>query len=376
METLKATCAEGVMQGRYENYVALTGQTAVHSRMLSSAVLHFAMLVTQLVTVMVVVWGVHLIARGELTLGALIAVVILSGRGLAPLAQLAGLLVRYQHARAAYFMLNDLMKRTVERPPGRSFLHRSEVRGEFELRGASFAYPNSKTQALSDVTLRFGAGERVAILGRVGSGKSTLLRLMVGLYQPQEGAVMLDGADIEQFDPSDLRRRVAYLGQDVRLFHGTLRENVCLGAPHADDDAVLEASRLAGLEPLVSRHPMGFDQPVGEAGTGLSGGQRQAVGLARTLLMQPRALLLDEPTSSMDHTTEQAFIANLRRYCEGRTLVVVTHKPSILGLVDRLVVLDEGRVVADGPRDTVLRALTQNANPPKPAQPSVQIRPS
>ena len=369
MDTLKALCAEGVMQGRYENYVALTGNTAVQSRMLSAAVVNFAQLVTQLVTVAAVVWGVHLIGAGELTMGALIAVVILSGRGLAPLSQLAGLLTRYQHARASYFMLDELMKKPVERPAGRNFLHREDIRGDIEMRDVSFAYPGSKATALAGVSLRIGAGERVAVLGRVGSGKSTLLKLLIGLYRPQQGSVTIDGADIEQFDPSDLRKRVAYLGQDVRLFHGSLRENISLGAPHADDDAVLNAARIAGLEPLVARHPMGYDQPVGESGAGLSGGQRQAVGLARTLLMQPRVLLLDEPTSSMDHTTEQQFIAHLRRYAEGRTLVVVTHKPSILGLVDRLIVLEEGRVVADGPRDTVLRALTQNANAPKPATP-------
>lgn len=369
MDTLKTLCAEGVMQGRFENYVALTGNSAVKSRMLSSAVVHFAQLVTQLVTVLAVVWGVYLIGDGELSMGALIAVVILSGRGLAPLSQLAGLLVRYQHARAAYFMLDDLMNQPVERPPGRSFLHRENVRGDIELRNVSFAYPANKASALSEVSFRVGAGERVGILGRVGSGKSTLLKLLVGLYRPQHGAVMLDGADIEQFDPGDLRKHVGYLGQDVRLFHGSLRENISLGTPHADDEAILAAARIAGLEPMVARHPMGFDQPVGEGGTGLSGGQRQAVGLARTLLTQPRVLLLDEPTSSMDHTTEQAFIANLLRYAEGRTLFVVTHKPSILGLVDRLIVVEEGRVVADGPRDAVLRALTQNANAPKPAAP-------
>ncbi len=361
METLKSHSAEGIMQGRWENYTALTGKTATRSRLVSSLVVNFALLVQQAVTVIVVFWGVSLISEGALTVGGLIACVILSGRALAPLSQVAGLLARYQHARAALFMLDEIMHRPVERPAGRSFLHRPDLSGQLEFSEVSFAYPGQKIAALDKVSLHIRPGERVGILGRVGSGKSTLLRLLMGLYQPVSGAVLADGADIQQLDPTDLRRNLGYVSQDVRLFFGTLRDNVALGWPLAGDREVLEVARITGLDYLVARHPQGFDMTVGEGGEGLSGGQRQAVAIARALLPAPPILLLDEPTSSMDHSTEQTILAHLRRYLQGKTLVLVTHKPSMLALVERLIVLDQGRVVADGPRDKVLRALATPA---------------
>jgi len=358
-EALKALNAEGVMQRRWEDYNALTGRSSARARTVSGLVVHFATLATQVVTVLVVVWGVHLIGEGTISVGALIAAVILSGRAMAPLGQVAGLLARYQHARAAYFTLNELMRRPVERPRGRSFLHRERIEGAIELGDVQFTYPGSRVPALRGVSASIGAGEHVAVLGRVGSGKSTLLRLLMGFYRPAQGSILLDGTDLEQYDPVDLRRNVAYVAQDVRLFHGTLRENVTLGAPWADDASVLRVARLAGLDQMVARHPDGFDMVLAEGGGGLSGGQRQAVALARALLLAPPVLLLDEPTSAMDSNAEQAFIRELGAFAKGRTLLLVTHKPTMLALVDRVIVLDGGRAVADGPRDRVLQALTR-----------------
>ncbi|MCC7410623.1 MAG: type I secretion system permease/ATPase [Gammaproteobacteria bacterium] len=357
LEILKASSAEGILQRRWEDYTALTGQTATRSRLISSLVVNVAALAQQCATVAMVVWGVFLIGAGELSVGGLIACVILMGRGLAPLGQVAALLVRYQQARASHTTLNELMRRPLDREPGRRYLHRPTVRGEIAFRELKFAYPGQKLAALDGVSARIGAGEHVAVLGRIGSGKSTLLKLALGLYRPTGGTILIDGTDQDQFDPADLRHHIGYVGQEARLFHGTLRDNVTLAAPLADDGEVLQAARLAGLDKLIEQHPLGFDLPIGEGGAGLSGGQRQAVAIARTLLMRPRVLLLDEPTSAMDFSAEQTFMAHLKQFTRGRTLVLVTHKPSMLTLVDRVLVLEGGRIVADGPRDEVLKQL-------------------
>jgi ATP-binding cassette subfamily C protein LapB len=210
---------------------------------------------------------------------------------------------------------------------------------------------------LERVSFRLAAGEHVAILGRIGSGKTTILKLAMGLYRPESGAILIDGVDLQQMDPADLRHRIGYVGQEPRLFHGTLRDNVTLGADGADDADVLVAARLAGLDKLIERHPLGFDLLIPEGGGGLSGGQRQAVAIARALIRNPSLLLLDEPTSAMDHSGEQGFISALKPYVRGRTLLLVTHKPTMLALVDRVIVVESGRVVADGPRDQVLKQL-------------------
>jgi ATP-binding cassette subfamily C protein LapB len=359
VETLKALSAEGSLQRRWEEYTALTAQTALRSRFISALLVNLSMLTQQAVTILLVVWGVYLIAEGELTVGGLIACTILAGRALAPLGQLAGLLTRYQHARSALLTLNRIMKLPNERPEGRSFLHRPTLKGQFEFAGVAFTYPRSKLGVLNGVSFRIAAGEHVALVGRVGSGKSTTLRLMMGLYESTGGSVLVDGTDIQQIDPADLRRNVGYVSQDVRLFYGTLRENLTMGAPLADEEAILTATRISGLDRLVSGHPLGFDLQVGERAEALSGGQKQSVAIARALLSAPQAYLLDEPTNSMDHNTEQAFIAHFRKVIRGRTLVLATHKPAMLELVERLIVLDAGKVVADGPRDVVLKALTQ-----------------
>jgi ATP-binding cassette subfamily C protein LapB len=361
VETLKTLSAEGTLQRRWENYTALTAQTALRSRFISALVVNFTMLMTQAVSILIVVYGVYLIAAGALTIGGLVACTILAGRALAPLGQLAGLLTRYQHARSALLVLNRVMELPTERPQGRSFLHRPVLNGQIEFAGVGFAYPRTKLPILQGVSFRIQAGEHVALVGRVGSGKSTTLRLMMGLYDCTSGSVLIDGTDLQQIDPADLRRNFGHVSQDARLFYGTLRENVTLGAPLADEEAILAASRIAGLDRLVSGHPLGFDLIVGERAESLSGGQKQSVALARTLLAAPQVYLLDEPTSSMDHNTEQAFITHFKKVIQGRTLVLATHKPAMLELVGRLIVLDNGKVVADGPRDAVLKALTQGS---------------
>lgn len=358
IEMLKAMRAEGLVRRRYEDYSALTGRSANRARTISAVVLNFTMLVQQCVTIAIVFWGVYLIAAGELTMGALVACVILTGRGLAPLHQVASLLTRYQHARNAYFTLNELMAKVPERPRGQRYTHRGEIAGGLGMQDVSFAYPGSRRESLSGLSFSLAAGEHVAVLGRVGSGKSTLLRLAMGLYPPASGTVLVDGVDLAQYDPADLRKAIGFTAQEPMLFRGTLRENITLGRPQADDEAVLEAARIAGLDGLIDGHPDGLQLPLGERGEGLSGGQRQAVANARAFLLAPAVLLLDEPTSAMDNTTEQQFIARLADFSRGRTLVLVTHKPTLLSLVGRIIVLEGGRLVMDGPRDEVLKRLT------------------
>jgi ATP-binding cassette subfamily C protein LapB len=294
-------------------------------------------------------------------MGAMIATVMLASRATGPLGQVIGLAVRYQQAKAALTSLNKLMEMPIDRDSSKTYLTDPPLSGEITLTNVNFSYPappmKPNPEILKDISLSIKAGERVAILGRIGSGKSTLLRVMARLYQPVKGQLSADGLDVNQIDPADWRKAVGFVGQDARLFYGTLRENVMIGRPDATANELLRVLNLTGLDHVAARHPSGINLTVGEGGEGLSGGQRQLVSLARTLLTRPKVLLMDEPTSAMDSMTENQFLAHLRRASEGHTLVVVTHRPSILALVDRIIVVEEGKVVADGPKDQVLAAL-------------------
>jgi ATP-binding cassette, subfamily C, bacterial LapB len=268
-------------------------------------------------------------------------------------------MVQYNQAATALEALNSVMALEVERPQGANFVSRNRLQGDIEFRNVSFTYPEASTAVVANVSLRIRRGERVALIGRVGSGKTTLEKLVLGLYRPAEGAVLVDGIDIRQLDPAELRRNIGYVPQDVTLFFGSLRENLTLAAPDVDDERIVEAARIAGLLDFVNRHPEGFEMQVGERGEGLSGGQRQQVAIARAILHDPAILLLDEPTASMDQGTENDIKRRLGEFSAGRTLVVVTHRTSLLDLVDRVIVLDSGRVVADGPKVEVIEALRQ-----------------
>ena len=249
------------------------------------------------------------------------------------------------------------MNLPVERPSGREFLHRPDFKGGMEFKNVSFRYPEQPMDALTDVSFKINPGEKVAVIGRIGSGKSSIEKLLLGLYEPSEGSILLDNTDIRQIDPVDLRRSIGYAPQDVVLFFGSIRDNISMGAPFAEDTAVLEAAEVAGVTDFVNRHPAGFDMPVGERGEGLSGGQRQSVAVARALLMNPPVLVLDEPTNAMDNSTEERFKSKLSEVIKDKTLFLVTHRASLLSLVDRILVMDQGRLVADGPREQILSAL-------------------
>lgn len=359
IETVKTLGAEGVLQRRWEQSAALLAAVASQLRLLSSSTSNVAQWVQYTVSLAVMIIGIYLIGDGALTTGGLIACYLLSSRAMAPVSQVAGLLVQYHNASTSLASLDGLMAQEVERPPEAAFISRRSFRGAIELRDVSFRYPGQGTDALRNVTLRIQPGEHVAILGRVGSGKTTLEKLILGLYRPTGGAVLIDGIDLRQLDPAELRRHVGYVAQDLMLFYGSLRENLTLGAPFADDEQILQAAHLAGILEFVNAHPEGFDLQVGERGAALSGGQRQAVALARAFINDPPILLLDEPTSSMDHSTEEDVKRRLRVFAQGKTMLVVTHRTSLLELVDRVIVVDGGRIVADGPKAQVVEALRQ-----------------
>lgn len=356
LETIKTQCAEGTVQKKWESTTAFLARVNAQSRLLSASAMNGASAIQQAVNVVLIIAGVYLIQAGYLSMGGLIAVTMLGGRAITPLGQAVGLLMQYQNARTAMESLEKLMASPVERGDD-EFIHRPELDGEIEFRDVSFSYPGQAEPALKNVSFTIKAGEKVVVIGRTGSGKSTLQRLMLGLYTPSEGVVRIDGIDQRQLDPADLRRNVGFVGQDAMLFYGTLRENISIGAPYADDSAIVHAAEVAGLTQFVNRHPQGFDMLIGERGESLSGGQRQEVAIARAVLMDPPILLMDEPTSAMDFSTEHQFKLRLRQHAAHKTVVIVTHRTSLIELADRIIVMDDGRIVADGPRESVVEAL-------------------
>ncbi len=356
-ETLKALRAEGLMQAKYEVASALTARTAMKSRLLTNFVLNYSYAVQSLTTVVMVVWGVYLIGDGKLTMGALIAAVILAGRALAPIGSLTGLAVRLQQTRSGLRMLNRVMANPTDRERGRDYLHKARIQGDLVAKGLHFSYGQDLPAVLSDVELQIVPGERLAILGRVGSGKSTLLKVLAGLYRPAKGNVLVDGVDLQQIEPADVRRNVVYVGQDARLFYGSLRENLKAGNPLADDETMIKIATMLGVHQFASSHPRGYDMQIGEGGEGLSGGQRQAVALARALLIRPAILLLDEPTSAMDSASENMAMQAIAQLAQGQSVVLVTHKLQLLNFVERIMVLDAGIRVADGPKQLIMQAL-------------------
>ncbi|MBC7663828.1 MAG: type I secretion system permease/ATPase [Caulobacter sp.] len=375
LEDLKAVGAQGRFLHRYEDATAAAAETGLKARGMSSWTSNMSMVSQQLVTLVMLVWGVYLIHDGLVTGGALIGAVMYAGRAVAPLSSVVSLATRYQGARAAMISLDRMMSLPTEREKGRSYVTGHRVTGAIALNELSFAYPQTSQslapRVLKGVTVRVKAGERIAILGRIGSGKSTILRLMAGLYQPTEGMVDVDGLDLRQIDPADYRMRVGFVSQEPRLFNGTLRDNVMMGRPNLDASRLAEVARVTGLDRVVAGHPQGWELSVGEMGGLLSGGQRQLVALARCLITKPQILLMDEPTSSMDAQSEVMFLRQLKEAAGTRTLIMVTHRPAVLELVDRVIVVDGGKIVLDGPKAAVLAALS-GIKPSAPAQPGQQ----
>lgn len=359
LETVKGCMAESRMQRLWEAVAGISAQSSNEARKYSTRAVAFATFVTQLVTVGMVIWGVYRIGAGEMSMGGLIGCNILVGRIMAPLLQLASLLTRLQNSRVSLKALDTLMQLPSENQDESACMDFGSLKSDFVLDNVSFTYPGAQLPALSGVSLRIRPGEKVGVIGKMGSGKSSLGKLLIGLYQPQEGAVLFGGVDIRQLATADLRSRVGVLPQEVVLFYGSVRDNIALGDPTVNDHLILRASAISGVADFVKFNPAGYGAQVGEQGRNLSGGQRQAVGLARALVRDPDVLILDEPTSNMDVDSELLVQRRLAPVVKDKTLILITHRLSMLRIVDRIVVMDGGRVVMDGPRDKVLRALQE-----------------
>jgi ATP-binding cassette subfamily C protein LapB len=359
LETIKAIGAEGRLRARYSAHVGESAAYGEKSRFISGLGVNFATFLQQNASILIVLIGMYLVRDGNMTMGALIASVILGGRAIAPIGQIANLMARYHSAMASLRTLDDIMARPVERPADKQFLHRPELKGKIAFDRVAFAYPGLERKVLDEVRFTINPGERVGIVGRIGSGKSTIARLIMGLYDPLSGTIFADDTDYRQIDPADLRRNIAYIAQDIVLFRGSIRENIAIGRPQASDAEILAAAKAAGVHDFVARHPLGYDAQVGERGEGLSGGQRQSIALARAMLLKPQLFVCDEPTNAMDMQAEQGFVQHIREQSAGRTFILITHRQHLLALVDRLILVDQGRIVADGPRDEVLSALSK-----------------
>lgn len=359
LESVKTLNAQGSIQRNWERateYIALTGGKL---KLISSSTVGFVQAIQQLVSISVVIIGVYQAQESAISMGGIIAASMIAGRCLAPLGQVAGLLMQYQNARTSLGSIDNYMKLPIERPAEAEFLHRPVFHGGIEFRDVTFSYPGSKQPVLKKVSFKLKSGEKVGIIGRIGSGKTTLEKLALALYQPTEGAVLLDGVDVRQIDPADVRRAIGHVPQDPLLFYGSLKHNLAMGAPYADDASILAAANMAGVTDFANLHPDGFDMIIGERGESLSGGQRQSVAVARALINDPPILLLDEPSSNMDHQSEAQLRKRLGEASATKTILLVTHRTALLDLVDRLIVIDNGHIVADGPKEQVVEALRQ-----------------
>jgi len=358
LETVKATGAGPLLARRWAKAVDQHSASSLRQRLVASIGITTATSAGTISYAGVVVVGVGLIATQDLTMGGLIACSILAGRAVAPLAQISQLLSRLTSTRTAYRQLNDLMNLPPEGPVGEG-IRLSALKGRVEFRNVSFRYPGAPEKTLESISFTVEPGEHVGMLGRVGSGKSTIARLVMGLYPPEEGLVMIDGTDIRQLTPADLRRNMGVALQESVLLSGTVRDNIGLARAAVDDEEMVRAAELSGTHAFMGQIANGYDLRLADRGEGLSGGQRQSIAIARALAGSPPLLVFDEPSSAMDSQTETALIQRLQEELKGRTLILITHRPPLLALVSRILLIDKGRVVADGPRDEVLKQLTR-----------------
>ncbi|WP_433887296.1 type I secretion system permease/ATPase [Pseudomonas vranovensis] len=357
LETLKACSAESERQYQWESTHGALTRLDAHARNLSALATNGTLFIQQFCGMATIVAGVYSIIAGNLSVGALVASYMLGSRVLAPLGQIAGLITRYQQAQLTMRSTDALMALPQERQAGQQPLERTQLHGGLDVSHVSFRYQGQNAAALNGISFSVKPGERIGIIGRSGSGKSTLARLLMGFYAPDEGQILLDNLDLRQLDIADLRHQLGYVAHDLPLLAGSLRDNLTLGARYVSDARMLEVAELTGVSELARQHPQGFDRPVGERGQLLSGGQRQAVLLARAMLLEPSIMILDEPTSHMDNSSEDQLRQRLHGWVQGKTLLLVTHRTSMLSLVDRLLVLDNGKIVADGPKEAVIDAL-------------------
>jgi len=365
LETIKALGISGHSQWKWEEATGSVAQKGLHSKILSNSISTFVNYIVQLNTVAMIIGGVYAIGAKELSMGGLIAVVMLGSRMLAPLAQISSLISNFEQTKTAYTAINNIMQLEVERKDTKKFVQRPTFSGKIEFKNVSFTYPNTDKKVLDDVSFIIHPKESVGIIGTNGSGKTSIEKLILGLYEPTEGSILMDGIDIKQIDPADLRSGISYVPQDVMLLKGTVKDNIIVRLPDASDEEILKASALSGTKRFVDIHPMGFDMPVGERGDGLSGGQKQSISIARAFVKFSPIVLLDEPTNSMDSTSENNFIKAMIKHKEDRTMIIISHKNSLLNITNRLILLEQGKIIIDDTKSEVIKQLNQQAQKSK-----------
>ena len=359
IESVKANCAENIMQTRWEQIVNLSAQVGIKLRLLVNMNMYFSIFVQQLATALIVIVGVYKISNNTLTVGGLIACSLLSSRALAPLSQLSSMMTRYHQTLTSLNSIDNVMKLNEERQPGKLPLHVTKIKGEIEFRDVSFQYPERAQPIVNNISFKTTEGEHIGIIGRVGSGKSTIAKLIVRLLDPSSGTLYFDNIDQSSLDLTELRQHIGYVPQDVTLFHGTLRDNITFGAPHVDDASLIRAIEISGIDELIKPQLGSYEALIHEGGRNLSGGQRRIIAIARSVLLDPTIMVLDEPSHSMDNQTESFIKMKLASYVQSKTLIMMTHRVSMLSLVDRILIVDGGKIIMDGPRDAVLQALAE-----------------
>jgi ATP-binding cassette subfamily C protein LapB len=373
IEAIKTLRGEGRAQTRWETILGSATSISIKLKTLANLGTNLSVLANSLTTVMVVIAGVYKIIQGDLTVGALIACTILSGRALAPVPQIAGVINRYKQSKSALNAIDELMKKPAERTD-QHYVERPELTGEITFKQVDFTYPDQAIPVLNQLSLQIKPGERVGIIGRSGCGKSTLAKLLLKLYQPTGGNILFDGTEANQLDPAQLRQQIGYVPQDVHLFHGSIRDNITATAPFCQPEVILKAAALSGVSDFVNQHPQGLDRPVGERGQFLSNGQRQMVAIARALLLSPGICILDEPCNAMDDKATRDFVTKFTAQLGNKTLILISHKPMMLDMVDRLIVLEAGRVYVAGDKAQVLEKLRTQAHQ-RTQQPSAKKPP-
>ncbi len=355
LEIIKSIRAQNRMKTHWDASLNQTLYYGEKSQMLSQFTTLTTGLISKLSNIAIIVAGVYLSLEGDMSMGGIIAAMMLNGRVVAPISQIVGMIIRYDQTIISMNNIEELMKMEVEHN-NKNYISRPNLNGDIEFKDVTFAYKGQNFETLKNINLTIKKGEKVAILGRIGSGKSTLAKLLMNLYGPTHGSILIDQTDIRQIDPVDLRQSIGCVPQEPFLFMGSIKDNITIGEQYATDEEVLEASIAAGVHEFLGKHEAGYDLLVGERGEGLSGGERQAVTLARAIITNPNIMIFDEPTNSMDKQTENDFIKRIHALIQDKTVIIITHKMSILPLVDRIIVLDHGKIVADGPKDKVLQS--------------------
>ncbi|MEA2051175.1 MAG: type I secretion system permease/ATPase [Campylobacterota bacterium] len=358
LETIKSLNALSLSQYKWEEATGEIADKGIKTKTLSAAIGTVSGFVTQLNTVLLIIFGAYMVDSQALTTGALVATVIMSGRALGPMGQVAGMIAYYQHIVSAYESIENVMNLESEHPADKQFVRRPAFKGEIEFKNVTFSYPGTEQKQLMDINLRIHQGEKVAILGKVGSGKSTIQKLLLGYYYQDEGSVLIDGIDVQQIDPVEIRANISYMAQEIVLFAGTARSNMLMKNHKASDEELLDAANLSCASDFINKHPKGFELPIVEKGENLSGGQAQSIALARTILDDSSLFILDEPTKSFDSGTSQRILKNLKKFLDKKTLILITHNPSDLFLVDRVIIMDGGKIAMDGKKEDVLKAMS------------------